>query len=709
MQLVYLFIDEYCNFHQAEFNFNPQLSLHFNQDKTKIEVLDTKFHYPAKFWGENINNLSIIVGNNGVGKTSLMQAIISLFLGNHGQQRAGGKGILIFQENDTLYGYQRVTRPVTASVQSAKCKHFKWLDYGDAESALGRTKLVYLTNVLNMRDYQRSQWYPSDRYLPLYDCSMGNLLISNASKDVNQFSRSESMELESYLLYEQYKQIKFVFDKHQHQICIDLKEKGYPMPVPERLYINLMLENHLSFVLDDDFDLPDDSNGGSDFAKDETLDRNVFPELYSIEKGRQYSINCTPDDSYTLLRKQLGRCAIWCMLRSAARVMTDGEKRRFKTWLWEWKPSVSDYVEIFEGAWEFIASILRRRESLALKWKMMKGCCLDFLHFIQSEHLENHFRMEQRQYDKSDPDTDDASITFSVDTSDTDWFMEFLQKYHYICDPDYFLDFHWGLSSGENSLLSLFASLYYIFGEDYTDPQRGEYQILNRFHQGNTVQCDSVVLLIDEADLTYHPEWQRVFIDLLTAVLPRIYPPQCCRDIQIILSTHSPILLSDVPQQSVIYLKPDSDCKMDEFPQAGTFGQNVHLLLKDSFFLTQGTIGRFAERKIKCLLDQLNEIKQLVKPDTGGKAKSPKSVLPLEQIEQLRERLEQEVRPCAELIAEPIIRRKALMMISELEQKLLQNGQDDWPRRLTDEELVLQFNRIKGELYRRNHDTNFDL
>lgn len=708
MQLVYLLIDGYCNFHQAEFNFNPQLRLHFNQDKTELEVLDTKFRYPVKFWGENINNLSIIVGSNGAGKTSLMQAIISLFLENHGQQHAGGKGILVFQENDTLYGYQRVNRPVAESVQSEIFKHFKWVDRDDVEPVLGRTKLIYLTNVLNMRDYQRSQWYPNDRYAPLYDCSMGNLLISNASKDVNLISRSGSMELEAYLLYEQYKQIKFVFDKHQHQICVDLKEKGYPMPLPEKLYINLMLKNYLSSVLDDDdFDLLDDLNVGRDFAEDETLDRNVFPDLYSIEREQQHSINYDPDDSYTLLRKQLSRCAIWCVLRSAARMMPNDKKRMFKTWLWEWKPSVSDYTKIFEEAWKFISSILRQREDLASDLQMLKKYYLVFHNFIQSERLENHFHMEQRQFDMFDPDYE--SITFSVDTSDTDWFMEFLQKYRYICNPDYFLDFHWGLSSGENSLLSLFASFYYIFGQDYTDPRRGGYQILNKFPQSNPVQCDSVVLLIDEADLTYHPEWQRVFIDLLTAVLPRIYSPQCCRDIQIILSTHSPILLSDVPQQSVIYLKPDSDCKTDGSLQSGTFGQNIHLLFKDSFFLTRGTIGCFAERKIKCLLEELNKIKQLVKPDTGGKAKSSESAPPLEQIEKLREHLEQEVRPLAELIAEPIIRRKALMMINELEQELSQNDQDDWPSRLTDEELALQFERIKGELHRRNNDTNFDI
>lgn len=96
------------------------------------------------------------------------------------------------------------------------------------------------------------------------------------------------MEVESYLLYEQYKQIKFVFDKHQHRICVDLKKKGYPVPVPEKLYIDLMLEHHMSFVLDDDLGLLDGLRNVNDFAENETFDRNVFPELCSIGRERRY-------------------------------------------------------------------------------------------------------------------------------------------------------------------------------------------------------------------------------------------------------------------------------------------------------------------------------------------------------------------------------------------------------------------------------------
>ena len=189
--------------------------------------------------------------------------------------------------------------------------------------------------------------------------------------------------------------------------------------------------------------------------------------------------------------------------------------------------------------------------------------------------------------------------------------MEFFEKYLRICKTYYFLDFHWGLSSGENSLLSLFASLYYIFGEDYASSKAEDYRIINKFRNDQAVVCDSVILLIDEADLTYHPDWQLELIDLLTAFLPRIYPPQCCQDIQIILSTHSPILLSDVPQQNVIYLKldPERHCAVvDESAHGGTFGQNIHLLFRDSFFLKNGIIGRFTGHYVDCFSEELNGI-----------------------------------------------------------------------------------------------------
>ena len=57
---------------------------------------------------------------------------------------------------------------------------------------------------------------------------------------------------------------------------------------------------------------------------------------------------------------------------------------------------------------------------------------------------------------------------------------------------------------------------------------------------------------------------------------------------QIVLSTHSPLLLGDMPQHNVIYLRTNDETGITEVDNSGrleTFGQNIHLILRDSFFL----------------------------------------------------------------------------------------------------------------------------
>ncbi len=568
-----------------------------------------------------------------------------------------------------------------------------------------------MTNALSVRDTRRSLWYNGHRFAPLYDCSMGNLITSNIERDMNKNLRKSPMgdsEIEAYFLYEQYKQIKFVFDRRQNQICNELKEVGFPVPVPKVLYVDLLMENQLNVVLD-----------GVEFGfgqTDEVLEKRVFQNLYPQVEDEEAP--------HVYLWKQLSRSAIWCAVRSAIRCMNGAEKGIFLEYLWEEEGNSKEITESYCGIFERIWSIIKRvkgnkgeNESKRDKagnrdWEILRKCdeyYIDFLNYIKTEILKEHFKIDAEEWDVLKQHPGRERITFTVDTDDADWFMEFLQKYRYICNPDYFLDFHWGLSSGENSLLSLFASFYYIFDADYTNGRHGDYKIVNRFMQQSPKskqfeqseqfreeQCDSIIVLIDEADLTYHPEWQRAFLALLTAFLPRVYPPQCCRDIQIVLSTHSPILLSDVPQRNVIYLKydPKKRCTVvDDSVHTGTFGQNIHLLFKDSFFLEKGTIGLFAQRKMKELVDNLKEIEREIESEKGeSPEKSPEY------------RLEHECKSYAELIAEPIIRRKVLMWIETLEQKLPGHNKNNQVQKMTDAELERELVRLQEELNRRKHD-----
>ena len=201
--------------------------------------------------------------------------------------------------------------------------------------------------------------------------------------------------------------------------------------------------------------------------------------------------------------------------------------------------------------------------------------------------------------------------------------IQFMQKYRYTCEPAYTIDFDWGLSSGEENMLRIFSDLYHIFDRDYSSGEYGDYKIYNKkddiHHKSTKIECDTVLMFMDEADLTLHPEWQRCLIDTLITYIPQVYPVSCAKDIQLILTTHSPLLLGDIPSENVTYLynqkeneQGEKNVKPNYCKPSETFGQNIHTILRDSFFLSEGTVGAFAAKKINNAAERMIEIKKEV-------------------------------------------------------------------------------------------------
>ncbi|HFI0327141.1 TPA: AAA family ATPase, partial [Streptococcus suis] len=150
--------------------------------------------------------------------------------------------------------------------------------------------------------------------------------------------------------------------------------------------------------------------------------------------------------------------------------------------------------------------------------------------------------------------------------------------------------FSWkGMSSGEYALFNLFGRLYSIIekvGED-----------------------EGVLLLLDEVDLGLHPEWQRRWISVALPITQEIFKGKY---IQIIMTTHSPIMLSDIYAENVIMLRKDTNDNRIivenqgmEKNQVTTFGQNIHDLYRDSFFL-KSTRGEYAKTVIDTAVEILN-------------------------------------------------------------------------------------------------------
>ena len=147
---------------------------------------------------------------------------------------------------------------------------------------------------------------------------------------------------------------------------------------------------------------------------------------------------------------------------------------------------------------------------------------------------------------------------------------------------------------------------------------------LRLLHAGGATK---ILLLMDEADLGLHPEWQRKIISLLHEGLGADD-----QSIQLIYATHSPFVASDLPHTHLTLMERDKNgfCREKTDHQMKTFGGNIHELLADSFFLksTIGAFARTAMREVFVFCGDVHQRYQLLRdPDYGESDNLKKSVL----------------------------------------------------------------------------------
>lgn len=144
------------------------------------------------------------------------------------------------------------------------------------------------------------------------------------------------------------------------------------------------------------------------------------------------------------------------------------------------------------------------------------------------------------------------------------------------------------VSDGELHYLMLFSKLYKIF-DNASD------------------KCNHILLLLDEVELYFHPEWCRTLLKKLIIELKN-YPKFTFK---IVFATHSPFLISELPRENVILLKVNEkgESRQDKDSILRTYGTNIHTLFKDGMFLDT-TIGEKARENIKNLVESLNSFKE---------------------------------------------------------------------------------------------------
>jgi predicted ATP-dependent endonuclease of OLD family len=145
-----------------------------------------------------------------------------------------------------------------------------------------------------------------------------------------------------------------------------------------------------------------------------------------------------------------------------------------------------------------------------------------------------------------------------------------------------------GISSGHKAYLNLFSKFHSI---------------------ASKIKEDNILICIDEGDLYFHPKWQTEFLYKLINILPNLLDKPC----QLILTTHSPFLVSDLPKNNLIFLEKNSSGFLSVIPnekiEGETFGGNIGELYLDAFFMQGSLISHFAASKIQMIIDKIRDAK----------------------------------------------------------------------------------------------------
>lgn len=148
------------------------------------------------------------------------------------------------------------------------------------------------------------------------------------------------------------------------------------------------------------------------------------------------------------------------------------------------------------------------------------------------------------------------------------------------------------LSSGEQHLMNSMLTIAYHI-----------YNLLSVNEESDLIKYKNINLIFDELELYLHPEYQRRYISNLINLLNRIGDITSVDKVNynIMMVTHSPFILSDIPSENILKLENGVPNTNDS---VNSFASNIYDLLKDEFFLKDGAIGAYASNLIKKILEK---------------------------------------------------------------------------------------------------------
>lgn len=574
-ELIYLWInkDENGCFQQEGFNFSPQYSISYSMEtkELKIEKRDTI----NVFRNDKIANVTAIIGENGTGKTTLLEFLTRLSctpltkedqdeyrLWNE-KQNEHRTFIAIYKEPDNNeFHVINITQNTIIFNDTTICARKMVEPYSiddfTQENYVGRISHIYLSNgVYDGRRNQNLQNSGAVSYITITDTTLStisyNFYREKYGFPVNVF-RIPNTPFNAlawmFANQENSQSMQMLFDVLFYEFLIR----------NNKLFRGKQKKNILFSIK-------------SAWKKICTIPQSVnFETKYTHRKYIK-----SVEEKYNPIAKKIQGNALWCTIVCNLVFELLFVFEKYNEVILE--NNQYDADEIFHQCTIFINNLSESEEKTYYQDAIKEIAILRNI-LSQVEYTDNLL-----------PQGDMGKENFAqVNLSDFEPLLEHIKSRHSFLLK--YLDIrNFAISSGERALLNFMSRLYVAS------------QLNNFIPNSGFMWNESILLLIDEIDLYLHPEWQReILFDLLDAV-GKAFPENY---VQIIITSHSPIILSDIPQENSIFLHRQNMKIVQAERNIQTFGANIYSLYKDAFFIKDGlAMGSFARKKINAWIEEV--------------------------------------------------------------------------------------------------------
>jgi predicted ATPase len=594
MELLYLWIEDYNNIQNQGFNFSSKWKFDYQNEQLSVEERPNAID---DFFGEDIINITALVGANGSGKTSVLEFLYNHFFSNDNDLN-GFTNLLVHKQSENIVKYSNFWK----SINDPDTFFFFVVKNTNEQFLIEDIKGLTITEERFEKHPTKNKQLPIGSAFPITTAESFKRLPNPASLFYSPFIRRQSFTHDSFDLTTSHHLNGKGYYQDTLSTYLHFQEKTFikflNSPIVKNELHNKVLPSYLSnqslFL---SFFAPDDN-----FQKIECLEisKILNSAVGGLRDFKLFSL-ITSEASHTLKgsRKQI---VYHRFLKSL--VISAHQSISYRVTI---NPNITIYRFIEED--EIYTSIANFDKNEQRKADIQEHIKLieTYLYKLLPIKIEPIIKWFRQLIHKDKPIISDLSITneeaIKVVEKEEVFYTLIKEKIKILGSTSseiesmptfpFFSVKMTGISSGEQHMLQLFAR-FYSLKQELKDNQH-------------------LLILIDEGETSLHPQWQKQYIQLLKETLPLIFEKT---PIQIILTSHSPFIVSDLPKENIIFLDTDEQNNtqvVDGLKQKETFGANIHTLFTDAFFMDGGLMGDFAKEQINKVIDFLNNKSSSIK------------------------------------------------------------------------------------------------